>query len=790
MKNAPPPLARRLWRCTWLNFLFLLAAGLGAELHLDAGLLPAPVAQSVVAGCLLLAWLTAIRFLLSDTWGSWLWLIWLAGTAFLALLTGGTGGMILGVVLSGVFLTLRRYRPWRSISDRCRAAAFGLGLLSVVLLAVATRALALPAPEGRFLAGLHVLGGWALGSLAGFWLWSLFHLAIHMRLHFLRLRPKLAVSAVLIGFVPLVLVMVLAVLAMYTTLGGARAQRAGNLLEGWRRMTAHGADLSRAPFDTTFVWSPAGFEMADCDRLPGAAPVARIPAPEWVPQLAAALARELEVNRAVAAVDSGLATAAVADTTDWFLMDREIWLMRWSGVGTPGVSTQAWLLGQKPLERLSEFLKAGLDISAVGGGRREDGELVLAPADRAAREGFPGRKVSYRDVSGEDGYWDAFRYFGGTFFGVNRLKDGALDNTNVFISLKVNWQDLRKEFFEGEDNINIAVVAALITVAVLFLILEVFALFFGIRITEGIVTAVHGLDRGTKRLAAGDLDTVITMPNGDELGDLAASFNEMTKAIRKGREDALANERLTRELETARAIQERLLPRQEPQLTGFEVTGASIPSREIGGDYFDFLLQDDGRIGVAIGDVSGKGMPAALLMSNLQASLQGQVIHPSTVAEVVTRVNELLVKSTDPHMFATFFYGLLDTVSGTFTSTNAGHNPPLVLRNSGDVQLLKTGGLLIGMIGGVTYKQETITLEPGEIVVLYTDGITEAVGPSAEEDDPEAMFGEEALVAVIRRNSHLPAVGIKEAILDAVAQHTQGVVQSDDITLVVIRRQG
>ncbi len=283
------------------------------------------------------------------------------------------------------------------------------------------------------------------------------------------------------------------------------------------------------------------------------------------------------------------------------------------------------------------------------------------------------------------------------------------------------------------------------------------------------MTAVHTLHRGTKALTAGQLDTVIDIPNEDELGDLAQSFNEMTKAIRQGREDALANERLTRELETARGIQERLLPAGEPELAGFEVTGASIPSREIGGDYFDFLIQGEDNLGVAIGDVSGKGMPAALLMSNLQASLHGQVLHPSTVAEVVGRVNDLIVLSTDPHMFATFFYGLLDVRRATLTCTNAGHNPPLLLRADGSLDELTTGGLLLGMLGEQAYKQDTVQLAPGEVIVLYTDGITEAVGPSAEEDDPEAMFGEEALAEVVRRSAHLPAVGIKDAILDAVA---------------------
>jgi serine phosphatase RsbU (regulator of sigma subunit) len=762
-----------------LNALFILVAALVTFLHLDRQLLTPAFTQVTVSVLLGLSWLAALRFLLSDTWGRWLWLVVLAGT-FLLVVTQGSVGMGFGIALSHIFLTMRQYQSWRHISDRRRAVGFGLGLLALVLVVFCHRFWALEAPESGFLAVLRHVGGWSLWSLVGFWFWSLFHLAIHMRLHFLRLRPKLAVSAILIGFVPLVLVLVMGVMIFYTGLGGARAQRASNILEGWRQEAHRGADLSGAPFDTTFVWSAGVIPL---DRNPISPLSTTLEAPWWAGQLDKALSSEIRVNRQDTLRESPI------DTTGWFLVDQEIWLMQWQDAGTDRARTRGWLLGQAPLEQLSEVLTAGLDITSFGGSG-EDPTSDSRGESETLRRGYPGRKISYRDVSDDPAFWGKFRFFGSSMFEVINLRGDRVSETTVFINLRVRWQDLRKEFLEGENNINVAVVVSLGVVATLFLILEIFAFMFGLRITEGFVTAVHKLDRGTKALTAGDLDTVIDIPNDDELGDLAHSFNEMTKSIRQGREDALANERLTRELETARGIQERLLPAGEPELAGFEVTGASIPSREIGGDYFDFLMQDDRHLGVAIGDVSGKGMPAALLMSNLQASLQGQVIHPSSVAEIVTRVNNLIVGSTDPHMFATFFYGLLDLTSGTFTSTNAGHNPPLVLRNDGSIELLKTGGLLLGMVSGVVYKQETITLEPGEIIVMYTDGITEAVGPSAEEDDPEAMFGEEPLIEVVRRSSHLPAVGIKEAILDAVSQHTQGVAQSDDITLVVVRRQG
>jgi sigma-B regulation protein RsbU (phosphoserine phosphatase) len=445
-------------------------------------------------------------------------------------------------------------------------------------------------------------------------------------------------------------------------------------------------------------------------------------------------------------------------------------------------------VGERSLRKLSGIHKAGLEFSATGASAREGGLILGSDGDDVAIGGFPGLSVSYRDTS--TAFWNKYLFFGGTFIEMLRLRDTKVSPTTLFIQLRVSWQDLSGEFISGRANINVLVVIGLVTAALLWLIIEIFAVFFGVRISEGIVAGVHALHRGTRAVAAGDLETVIEIPNEDEFGDLADSFNEMTVAVQHGRQIALANDRLKQEMETARSIQVRLLPRGERMIQDFEVAGASIPSREVGGDYYDFLALDDDKIGIAIGDVSGKGMPAAMLMSNLQASLHGQVLHPGSVSGVVERVNDLLVRSTDPHMFATFFYGLLDISSATFTCTNAGHNPPLLLRADGSLDELSTGGLLLGMLGEQIYQQDTVQLAPGEVVVLYTDGITEAVGPSAEEDDHEAMFGEEALHEVIRSHRHLPAAGIKDAILAAVTAHTSGVVQSDDITLVVIRRQG
>jgi len=764
------------WRMILLSVLAVVLAAAVVSFQADLGLVPAAATGAVAGGLLATAWLLAIRFLMLDTWGLRLWIVvHLASLLFVLLL--GKGGMIVAITFAGFFLAPRRYRPWRLLTARRRAIAFGLGLLTAGALALAARFWGEDTgswPVDR----LRYLGGWSLGGLIMFWLWSLFHLALHMRLHFIRLRPKLAVSAVLIGVIPLLMVIVLGSLIFYTGLGGSRAERARETLESWRLMTAAGTDLSGALFDTTFVWpdTPAS------TRIPG-----RIPAPAEMADLVRAMKGSLLPGRPDS---TGAVRAAVSDSTHWFLLDRSLWLMRWRGLDTPEPRVEAWKLGVTPLKMLSGILRAGIDIGSVDA-RSGDGVVVISSADDEEDEGaVRGIRVSYRDIPPDSPFWDRFVYFGVTMFSYLRTGESGIREGSVFINLRAGWAEMKADFFEGQTNLNIAVAVVLAVLAFFFLVLEIFAVFFGIRISEGIVAAVHALHRGNKALAAGDLQTRITLPNEDEFGDLAASFNEMTAALRMGREIALANDRLKQEMATARSIQERLLPRSAPLLDGFEVAGASIPSREIGGDYYDFIAQGDDLVGIAIGDVSGKGMPAALLMSNLQASLHGQVLHPGSVSGVVQRINDLMVKSTDPHMFASFFYGLLDTRTGTFICTNAGHNPPLVLRADGRLEELKTGGLLLGMLGDQIYQQATVQLDPGDVIVMYTDGITEAVGPSGDEEDPDSLFGEDALIEVLRRNGHLPASGIKDAVLAAVAEHTVGQPQSDDITLVVIRRQG
>ena len=250
MKLLSGPTPFVAWRCIVLVLLLLGAAGTFLVLHVEADFLPGAVVQGLIGALSLAAWILAIRFILADTWGRWFWLIVLLGAAALATFIPGNAGIWTATPISIFVLTFRQFRPWRHVADRRRALGFGLGILATALLIFIFPRfgnLAEPVGLGIF---LKRLGGWSLLSLGCFWFWSLFHLAIRMRLHFMRLRPKLGVTAILIGFVPLLLMVVLGLMILYTGLGGARAARTTGSLETWRQMTPPLASISAGPFST------------------------------------------------------------------------------------------------------------------------------------------------------------------------------------------------------------------------------------------------------------------------------------------------------------------------------------------------------------------------------------------------------------------------------------------------------------------------------------------------------------------------------------------------------------
>jgi len=250
-----------------------------------------------------------------------------------------------------------------------------------------------------------------------------------------------------------------------------------------------------------------------------------------------------------------------------------------------------------------------------------------------------------------------------------------------------------------------------------------------------------------------------------------ARLYEEEKALSKIREQV----RLTA------AIQAHLLPHAAPQIDGYEIAGRSVAAQEMGGDYFDYIALDNGAWSIALGDVSGKGLPVSLLMANVQGVIRLLSSLNIEPAEVMSRANGLLCHSTPPEKFVTFFYSVLDPRTHRLAYANAGHAPTLHFQGGG-VSRLVTRGAVLGMIETLVYPQDAVTLAPGDVVIIYSDGVTEAV------DAGDNEFGEERLIDVVTRHRRASAADILEALFDASETHQFNQPQHDDTTAVVIKR--
>jgi serine phosphatase RsbU (regulator of sigma subunit) len=248
-------------------------------------------------------------------------------------------------------------------------------------------------------------------------------------------------------------------------------------------------------------------------------------------------------------------------------------------------------------------------------------------------------------------------------------------------------------------------------------------------------------------------------------------------------EARLQQERLERELQLAMEIQQRFQPTAPPTVPGYELQGISFPCYEIGGDYYDFIQREDGRLVIALGDVSGKGTAAALLMSSLHAAIHAQTGSHDTLVETISAVNRYLAENIPPNRFVTLFYAELDPGSGALSFLNAGHNPPLIVHAAGTVEQLASGGLPLGIKADADYREGRTHLQLGDVLVIYSDGVTEAASPNGEE------FGPTRLYEVVSRNVDASAAGIRDRIESALTKFSQGTQAADDITLVIVKRQ-
>lgn len=361
----------------------------------------------------------------------------------------------------------------------------------------------------------------------------------------------------------------------------------------------------------------------------------------------------------------------------------------------------------------------------------------------------------------------------------------------IFVLVNSRILELNRQLFSTLGRFSLFYLVVFIVVAAVFLVIEIVSLVIGGRLTRSMTTTVDRLHAATERVKAGDFSYRVNLPSKDQLSSLGEAFDTMTASVERLLIESREKSRLENELEIAREVQRQLFPREAPRLRGIELYGACRPARGVSGDYYDFLHLDDNRVGLVLGDVSGKGISAALLMAAIQAALRAQFYEPGPVsraangeaistADVVSRLNRQLYESTAPEKYATFFYAEYHSDSGKLAYTNAGHPAPILLRGNA-VERLETGGTVVGLISPASYLQAEVELAPGDLLLAFTDGLTEPENTYGEE------FGEERLIEAARRALGGRPEDLAEEIYRSVNDWTGSPELQDDMTMLVAR---
>ena len=344
-------------------------------------------------------------------------------------------------------------------------------------------------------------------------------------------------------------------------------------------------------------------------------------------------------------------------------------------------------------------------------------------------------------------------------------------------------------------------------IAIFFGLIELIALVIGMRLTRSITKSVADLYDATEHINRGDLAHRIVVRTRDQMAALEKSFNSMTESLARLIAEQKEKQRIEGELAIAHEVQDLLFPADLSGLTSLEVHGTCRPARTVSGDYYDFIPLREQRMVLAVGDISGKGISAALLMATVHAFVRAYSLEPErTLAAVsigdgviegsltkygngdsglspsvlMATLNYQLYRSTPAAKYATMFLGCYDGDSRALTYSNAGHLPPLLLSANGGVTRLQTSGTVVGLFDGMSYEESTVEMEPGDIFVGYSDGITEPENEFGE-------FGEERLIELIQRHRDQPLARICDIVTAAVADWIAGGEQPDDVTLVLAR---
>jgi sigma-B regulation protein RsbU (phosphoserine phosphatase) len=357
----------------------------------------------------------------------------------------------------------------------------------------------------------------------------------------------------------------------------------------------------------------------------------------------------------------------------------------------------------------------------------------------------------------------------------------------------------------GDFAKGVEVILLLLAVALGVILLPA-ALFIGTQLTRTVTGAVAQLYEATKHINRGDFSHRIPVKSYDQLATLANSFNSMTASIENLIEEQKQKQRLENELAIAQEVQEQLFPQRISQLPSLEVHGFCRPARTVSGDYYDFLTLGPERLVLAVGDISGKGISAALLMATIHSAVRAYSLESIPMRETVAAgaiagsgkaaptwrgaevsaatmlslLNHHLYESTPSEKYATLFLGIYDGQQRKLTYSNAGHLPPIILAEDGSLRRLECGGTVVGLFNQVNYEEDCVPLRRGEIFLAYSDGVTEPENDFGE-------FGEHRLIEIVRENRHLPLARISEIVTAAVDDWIGANEQPDDVTLVLAR---
>jgi sigma-B regulation protein RsbU (phosphoserine phosphatase) len=599
-------------------------------------------------------------------------------------------------------------------------------------------------------------------------------------------RNRLIVTYLFIGGVPIVLVLLMASLSLYFLAEQFAAYIALTEID------AHSQRLQEANASTVGTWTKRA-----------------VPSRTDVKELPAGTEDKIFPGRTVSMMSESERPAWLKDGFHGLVIDQNRLFLRAVNIAASGNKRVAIVSSVPVDKKLLSAIAANLGpitffVPPGKQGGNNDMQIHFGQGT-VDINGKPATGVSSGVLPPEQNRWDKeFSYY--TVIQPPNWRTGA-DTDEVLMMGTMRASSLYSRLAAPASKWANVIFILLGVLAVLFGLMVVVAWLIGFRLTRTLTYSVANLYRATEHINRGDFTHRIDVRHKDQLGALQTAFNSMTDSLEKLIEEQKEKERLQSELEIAHEVQSQLFPQFASGTRTLEVYGTCRPARIVSGDYYDFLSYGPSQVGIAVGDISGKGISAALLMASIHSAIRAyqqehsleagvasaygtgsalltattsRIVCPSP-AETLWLLNRHVYQSTAPEKYATLFLGFYDDESRRLTYSNAGHLPPIILARDGSTRRLDVGGTVVGLFDYVEYEKQTVELYPGDLFIAFSDGMTEPENEFGE-------FGEERLVETISTYRDLPLDRICEHAVAAVQDWIGSNEQPDDVTLVLARR--